>query len=141
MEANVLIEPLQLARDQRGWVVEPVEERHLTGLRNVHVVWTEPGHVRGNHYHRETTEILLVVGPARVCWIRGGEAQEVVLAEGEARRFVFPPGVAHAIQNVGTRPMVLASFTDRPYDPTRPDTVRMELIPLAPAQGAGTAQG
>ncbi|MEJ5238777.1 cupin domain-containing protein [Limisphaera sp. VF-2] len=134
MEAQVSIEPLRLVRDVRGWVVEPVDERHLAGLRNVHVVWTEPGHVRGNHYHRETTEILLVVGPARVRWVSGGAVQELMVAEGEARRLVFPPGVAHAIQNIGTRPMVLASFTDRPHDPQQPDTVRVDLI--VPQEGA-----
>lgn len=134
MEAQVSIEPLHLVRDERGWVVEPVDERHFRGLRNVHVVWTEPGHVRGNHYHRETTEILLVVGPARVRWVSGDSVQELMVAEGEARRLVFPPGVAHAIQNIGVRPMVLASFTDRPHDPQRPDTVRVELI--APEAGA-----
>ena len=128
MNPMVTVENLPVIRDTRGWVVEPVEERHLPGIRNVHVVWTEPGRLRGNHYHRATTEILLVTGPARVCWEEEGRRQETVVAEGEARRFFFPPGVPHVIQNIGTHPIVLVAFTNRPHDPARPDTVRHVLI-------------
>jgi len=128
MNPEVTVSEVRVIRDARGWVIEPVDEQDLHGIRNVHVVWTEPGHVRGNHYHRETTELLLVTGPARVCWEAAGRRQEVEVPAGAARRFVFPPGVAHAIQNTGSEPIVLIAFTNRPHDPTRPDTVRQVLI-------------
>ncbi|MCX8089426.1 MAG: cupin domain-containing protein [Verrucomicrobiae bacterium] len=124
----VLVEPVELICDARGWVIEPVNEAALIGKRNVHVVWTEPGAVRGNHYHQRTTEIIVVVGPARVR-VREGEAvRDQLVAAEQALRFTIPPGVPHAIQNTGTRPMILMAFTDQPHDRARPDTFPFPLI-------------
>lgn len=60
--------PLRQARDARGVVFEPLEAAELAAQRNVHVVLTEPGAIRGNHYHRLRREIATVIGPARVAW-------------------------------------------------------------------------
>lgn len=125
---KVTVEAVRVNRDPRGWVAEPVGESQLQGIRNVHVVWTLPGEVRGNHFHRETTEILMVVGPARVRWLEQGTSREEQVPQGAAWRFVFPPGVAHAIQNTGTEPGVMVALTDRPHDPAKPDTVGCVLL-------------
>ena len=52
--------------DPRGFVFEPLEGEALIQQRNVHVVVSRPGAVRGNHYHRVGTESLAVCGPALV---------------------------------------------------------------------------
>jgi hypothetical protein len=51
-----------------------------------------------------------------------------MIEEGVVTRFVIPPGVAHAIQNLGTQPMLLVAFRDRPHDLADPDVVRDVLI-------------
>jgi hypothetical protein len=51
-----------------------------------------------------------------------------MVPEGAASRFTIPPGIAHAIQHLGTRVTVLAVFRDRADDPTDPDVVREVLI-------------
>lgn len=127
--ATVLIEPVELVRDARGWTVEPVDETRLLGKRNSHIVWTEPGAVRGNHYHERTTEVFVVVGPARVRLRECGLVRDVLVAAGAAMRFTIPPGVPHAIQNTGDRPMILMAFTDQPHDRAHPDTFPCTLIP------------
>lgn len=129
MSSQIVIEPVAAAADARGWVIEPVDETLLARQRNVHVVWTEPGAVRGNHYHRHATEVMLATGPALVRWREAGETREIMLAAGEASRFTFPPGVPHASKNTGPRPQILVSFSTHPYDPAHPDTVRDVLIP------------
>lgn len=63
---SIMIEDLELVRDERGSVFEPLGPKRISAQRNVHVVLTEPGAIRGNHYHREVTEVLAVVGPALV---------------------------------------------------------------------------
>ena len=128
MQAQVTIERVSFFADARGWVVEPVAEETIRSQRNVHVVFTEPGHVRGNHYHEQTTEIVLVMGPALVRFQEGGATRDVQVPDGEALRFVFPPGIPHAIKNTGNRPAVLTSFDDRPHDRVKPDTIRAVLI-------------
>lgn len=126
--ASVTIEPVELIRDARGWIIEPVDEAGLAGKKNVHIVWTEPGAVRGNHYHQRTTEVFVVVGPALVRLQEGASVRDVVVAADQAMRFTIPPGVPHAIQNTGDRAMILMAFTDQLHDRTRPDTVPCPLI-------------
>jgi UDP-2-acetamido-2,6-beta-L-arabino-hexul-4-ose reductase len=116
------------AQDARGIVFEPLNAAELAAQRNVHVVITEPGHVRGNHYHRLATEIFAVVGPARVRVRAEDGLRDFVLASGEIRRFVIPPGVAHAIRHEGSQPGVLVSFSTRPHDPQNPDTFREVIL-------------
>ena len=115
-------------RDERGMAYEPIGPGALPEQRNAHVVFTEPGHIRGNHVHHPTTEILTVTGPALVRYREGGEAHDVEVPDGVSMAFRFRPGVAHAIQNTGSTRQVIVAFKDRPYDPVDPDTETVELI-------------
>jgi dTDP-4-dehydrorhamnose 3,5-epimerase-like enzyme len=116
------------ARDARGMVFEPLNAAELAAQRNVHVVITEAGHVRGNHYHRVTTEILAVLGPALVRVRAEDGLRDFMVAVGEIRRFVIPPGMPHAIRHDGSQAGVLVSFTTQPHDPSNPDTCPEVLI-------------
>lgn len=122
------VESLPVHRDSRGGVFEPLAPAELAGQRNVHVVVTEPGAVRGNHYHRRGTEVLTVMGPALVRTRQGAEVTDTEVPAGEVVRFTIPPGVAHAIRNTGTSPTVLVSFNTELHDPRDPDVVREVLI-------------
>ena len=100
----------------------------LADQRNVHVVITHPGHVRGNHVHRVNTEQLTVHGPALVRYRVDGTDHDLEVDDREVVRVRFPPGVPHAILNTGAGPNVIAAFKDHPYDPDAPDTERVVLI-------------
>ena len=129
--ARVLLEPVKLNSDARGAVFEPLNAAELRVQGNTHVVLSEPGAIRGNHYHRVGTEITVVVGPALVRYrdVTGnGAVQEVAVAAGTAQRFSFTAGVAHAFSNPGPGVMVLASFNTEVHDPAAPDVVREVLI-------------
>lgn len=128
MTPQVTIENVSFFSDARGWVIEPVDEALLAGQRNAHVVLSEPGAIRGNHYHERSTEVFVVVGPALIRLRESGEIRDVRVPEGQAMRFTVPPGVPHAIQNTGTRPMVLMSFSTLPHDRHHPDTLPAVLI-------------
>ncbi|MHB1310333.1 MAG: polysaccharide biosynthesis C-terminal domain-containing protein [Limisphaerales bacterium] len=119
---------LRQAADPRGWLFEPLDAAALAGCRNVHVVLTRPGHIRGNHFHRRTTEILAVAGPALVRVRGGGAIRDFVVPVREAHRFTMAPGTPHAILNTGTEMGLTVSFTDQVHDPQDPDTVREVLI-------------
>lgn len=128
MSASVTFETVALHADARGWVVEPVNEAQLQWARNTHVVLSEPGAVRGNHFHHHATEIFVALGPALVRWREDGVLKDVNVPEGVAMRFTMPPGIPHAIKNTGTQPMVLMAFSSQPHDRANPDTVREVLI-------------
>ncbi len=124
----VEIRQLKVHRDGRGAVFEPLEPALLTGWRNVHTVISEPGAIRGNHRHLRGTEIATVFGPALVRYRSAERTEEVRVPAGEAWRFVFPPGTAHAFKNTGDRPIVLVCFNTEEHDAARPDAERVELI-------------
>lgn len=115
--------------DDRGVVFEPIQAADFTGLQNAHVVISNPGAVRGNHYHKKGREIIVVMGPGLVCYREGGQVREVTVPEKAVYRFDFPPGIAHALKNTGTQPSLLVAFNSLSHDPENPDTVSDILIP------------
>jgi len=121
-------ERLALKADARGFVFEPARIAELAAQQNVHVVISEPGAVRGNHFHKRGSEILTVIGPALVRVREDGEVRDVIVAEGGVMRCDFPPLVAHAVQNTGTRANVLVAFNTVAHDPVTPDVVPDRLI-------------
>jgi dTDP-4-dehydrorhamnose 3,5-epimerase-like enzyme len=128
--SSVTIEKLDSFRDVRGLVFEPVGPGDLVRQGNVHVVVTEPGCVRGNHYHRQGSEITVVVGPALFRYRDGDGVCDVEFAAGEVARVRIPPGVAHAFQNPGPGPMLLIGFNTEVHDRARPDVVADVLVPV-----------
>lgn len=128
MNSQVTVEPVEIVNDVRGWVIEPVDEILLADKRNVHVVCSEPGAVRGNHYHERTLEVFVVVGPALVRIRENASIRDIPVADGQAVRFTVPPGIAHAIKNTGVRPTILMSVTNQLHDRSHPDTMRAELL-------------
>jgi dTDP-4-dehydrorhamnose 3,5-epimerase-like enzyme len=125
---RVKVRKLKVHADARGAVFEPLEPELLQGWQNVHTVMTEPGGVRGNHRHLRGTEVTCVLGPALVRYRGGDETREMAVPAGEAWRFQFPPGTAHAFKNTGPKPLLLVCFNTELHDPSNPDAEREELI-------------
>jgi len=119
---------LDVLSDDRGTVFEPLASDEIFHQKNVHVVTSGPGVVRGNHYHAKGTETIVVVGPVLVRFREGGDDRDVEVPENQVYRFVFPHKVPHAIKNTGDKTNMLVAFNTEPHDPDRPDTVREVLI-------------
>ena len=132
MSARVIAETIHCHADPRGWVFEPLEPDLIPSQRNVHVVVTGPGGIRGNHRHQHGTETAVVIGPALVRLREDGHVRDITVSAGEALRLTIPPGIAHAFQNTGLEPMLMIAFNTVPHDPAQRDLVRDVLIP---AQG------
>lgn len=128
MSKRVLVETVRLASDPRGSVYEPLGPAELPAQANCHVVVTGPGQVRGNHYHPRGTEVLTVMGPARVRTKDGDDVADVNVPPGQVLRFTIPPGVSHAIRNTGPAPMLLVAFNTVAHDPADPDVVREVIL-------------
>ena len=125
---QVVVEKLNVHRDSRGMVVEPLDGERLGTQRNVHVVFSQPGEIRGNHYHPRGTEVLVVQGPALVRLREDGRVCDYPVPDGEVHRFMIPPGVPHAVRHEGERQGFLVGFNSCPHDPRNPDTVREVLM-------------
>jgi len=116
-------EKLRVVSDSRGVVFEPIGVEDIFKQKNSHVVLSECGVIRGNHYHIKGEEVMAVLGPALVRTKENGLIDEVVIPEGEAYQFVFRPGTSHAIKNLSGRINLLAAFNTTVHDPQNPDTV------------------
>jgi dTDP-4-dehydrorhamnose 3,5-epimerase-like enzyme len=126
--SRVLVEKLRQASDARGLVFEPLDAAGLAQQRNVHVVLTLPGHIRGNHAHRVGTEVTTILGPGKVTYRENETVTAIEVPANETWRFVFPPGIAHTFENTGAGPMIIVSFNSVPHDPDNPDTYRDPLV-------------
>lgn len=101
--------------DRRGWRVDLLQACGLGSGRigDLHVVTLEAGACRGNHFHPETDEWLLVFGgPAVLAWREPGSNEvKRVPIEGEGPwLFEIPAGVEHALQNRSTRKIYLVAL-------------------------------
>lgn len=122
------VEVLRAIRDPRGLLFEPVDDVQLAAQKNAHLVLTEPGCVRGNHYHRVGTEITVLTGPAFVRLREDGVVRDLEIPPGEVWRLTIPPGVVHAYRNPGPGTMVLIAFNTEVHDPGNPDAVREAIL-------------
>jgi dTDP-4-dehydrorhamnose 3,5-epimerase-like enzyme len=126
--AGVIIESVKAHCDARGSVFEPLTDAELAAQKNVHVVLTQPGEIRGNHAHRTAVEITTVVGPCLVRLKETGKVRDLEIPAGETWRLTIPPGVVHAFRNTGAGVMVLVSFSTNLHDPSGSDTVREQIL-------------
>jgi UDP-2-acetamido-2,6-beta-L-arabino-hexul-4-ose reductase len=125
---SVKIEYLNVEGDERGFVFEPLEAEALPLQRNTHVVLTQPGFVRGNHYHTRGTEVIVVHGSTLVRFRDRQLLQEMHVGENETVRFIIPSEVSHAFKNTGNSTNVLVAFNTVAHDKEKPDVVQDILI-------------
>lgn len=114
--------PLHLARDRRGDLFEAAP-----GTAGGHVFFsvTNPGITRGDHFHLFRVERFIVLhGQAEVSWrpVLGAGVHRVQVSGTTPEAVDIPPLATHAITNSGDTPLLTAFWTDRPFDPARPDT-------------------
>ena len=125
---KVKIEHLDVQGDERGCVFEPLEPEAIPIQRNVHVVLTQPGCVRGNHYHKRGTEVIVVHGSTLVRFRDKQVLYEEKVVDNQTVRFVIPSEVTHALKNTGSRATVMIAFNTVAHDREGPDVVRDVLI-------------
>ena len=114
--------------DIRGFVFEPIDKKQIYGMKNCHVVISDPGAVRGNHYHVTGTEIIVVVGPALFRVKEENEIYDIEIPEGQVSQFIIPPQIAHAIKNTGENANMLIAFNTVEHDAQDPDVIADVVI-------------
>jgi oxalate decarboxylase/phosphoglucose isomerase-like protein (cupin superfamily) len=129
--AEVRKHVLDARRDQRGWVINPiVPSPPGMVLGHVHVASLEPGAVRGNHVHPDSSEYVAVWG-GRADVLHehedGGPVREQV-SEDELVVFEIPAGVAHAVTNTGDTTIYLIAYYFGSQDEEWPHTERKSLV-------------
>jgi UDP-2-acetamido-2,6-beta-L-arabino-hexul-4-ose reductase len=125
---SLIVEEIEVYSDTRGFVFEPIAKEYLDKQHNAHIVISHPEAVRGNHYHINGTETIIVMGPALVRIKEAGKIRDINIPERKAFRFIIPPMISHAIKNTGSQPNILAAFNTFAHDPANPDVDEDILI-------------
>ncbi|XP_042412107.1 uncharacterized protein LOC122001436 isoform X1 [Zingiber officinale] len=106
--------PSKIARDWRGWLMDPVKAAREAGLpgiftgralkcASVHVGQIQPGGIRGNHRHNMCNETFILWGAETKFRLENPKDKgytEVTFGPDEVVLAVSPQGTAHAIINI-----------------------------------------
>jgi oxalate decarboxylase/phosphoglucose isomerase-like protein (cupin superfamily) len=100
----------------------PAEALEFLGrVHDMHLSSTEPGAIRGNHYHLKRREVIAVMPGAAwsLHWDEGegAEAQHRQFDGGSAILVLVSPGASHAVRNDGGKTLWLVALSSEPYDP------------------------
>ena len=131
---GVLIEPLQVYPDDRGFFCElarlgkglaskmvPDDQRKI----QISLTLTYPGTIKAIHYHSEQTDLWAPVSGMVQVFLYDlrrnsstfGAINTIFAGRFQPWEILIPPGVAHGYKALGVEPIQLLYFTDRHYNP------------------------
>lgn len=106
----------QMKTDQRGWAFFPFQAgpdvRPPCDTESLHLVMSEPGAVRGNHFHHHSAEWFCVFGGRAELYYEEEGIVQTVLVDRDDLVIHIPAGVPHAVKNIGTTPVYLLAFRE-----------------------------
>lgn len=130
----ILVNRKPVFADERGEITDIIENESFDSLT---LLSTRKGTVRGNHFHKETTQYTYVLeGACRYLYQKPGEATaSAIVRKGDL--IVSPPLERHAFEAL--EDSVLLAFCKGPRGGTQyeSDTFRLEELLAAPAGGEG----
>jgi oxalate decarboxylase/phosphoglucose isomerase-like protein (cupin superfamily) len=105
----------------------------LGRLEDVHITTLLPGYSRGNHYHANKKEVLIVLFEDRwqLSW-DNGEATEVTAQHFSGTGAVLievDPLSSHAITNTGHVPLWILGLSNAAWDASDPDAHPRQVVP------------
>ena len=117
--------PIEMHTDDRGDITDIF---YKSNIHHVAVVRSNKGAVRGNHYHKETTQYMLITKGALEYWHKPleseGEAECILLQQGD---FVeTPPNEIHALNIVEDNEFVVFTTGLRGGQDYEADTFRID---------------
>lgn len=135
---GVVVRPAVTHVDRRGTLVEifnPEWDLDDEPLRYVYQASIRPGMVKGWVMHRiQTDRIFPTFGTCRIVLFDGreespthGRLEELYVGELNRATVVIPPGIWHAVQNVGVSEAAFVNAPSHPYRHEQPDKYRLPL--------------
>lgn len=124
---GVVIRPLRVFNDPRGWLIELFRQDELVQESwpvMTYVSQTLPGVARGPHEHVDQTDGFAFVGPSdfklfmwdiRVASPTCGRRLVLILGASNPGAIWIPPGVVHAYRNIGIVPGLVFNAPNRLY--------------------------
>jgi len=112
--------------------VSEVDMVFLDTIENIHFGKIRPNSIRGNHFHDQRKEILIVVYLDRwtLAWAQkdSSETTEKIFKESGAVLIKINSEVAHAVKNDGKKDLDIISLSNRMFSEENPDTFSKILM-------------
>ncbi len=107
--------PLNPHEDKRGFSWFPFKDLpqfENIPLLNFHLAELKPGAIRGNHFHPNHTEYLLLFGSEIRLFVEdfNGVQEEETLSGNPDFLFIIPPNVRHILENVSSKTNYFVGF-------------------------------
>lgn len=124
---DILVRPLRVFSDSRGWLIELFREDELVQQWwpvMTYVSQTLPGVTRGPHEHLDQTDGFGFFGPSdfqlflwdiRAASATRGHRMVMVVGESNPAAVWIPPGIVHAYRNIGSVPGLVFNAPNRLY--------------------------
>lgn len=96
----------------------------------VSVILSNPGVVRGNHWHQTKHEKFIVIkgtGIIRLRKVGTNEISSFNISDKYFKVIDIPAGFTHNLENIGTEDMITLVWASENYDPNNPDTYNLEV--------------
>ena len=130
MIEGVKIHDQFIHKDHRGFLLRLVRKEHVDDriFGDSYIVSSIPGVVRGNHFHKRTTEwFCLIKGKGCLGLKKGEQVDFINLDDKNFKLIEIPPGIAHAIKNTGDEVMIFFAYADERFNPDD-DDIHSEII-------------
>lgn len=116
--------PLEFHEDDRGTIVDIFYKSHI---EHVAIIRSKAGSIRGNHYHEESTQHMLITKGSLEYWykkIDSDEIQCVIMQEGDI--VSTPPYEVHALRIIDENEFIVFSEGLRGGRDYESDTIRID---------------
>lgn len=132
---GVLVKPLKVVPDERGWLIEVLrrDDEQFSRFGQVYVSATYPGVIKAWHYHtRQTDNFACIAGMIKLVLVdtredspTRGNINELFLGVQQPLLVQVPKLVYHGWKCISQEPSLVINVPDEPYDRDNPDERRL----------------
>ena len=131
---NIEIIELENYGDKRG-VLYNISDAHmqfLDKIKNTHFGRISPGSIRGNHYHHQTKE-MLIISYSDIWTLAWAEKDSAEISKKEftgsgAVLIKINDEIAHSVKNNGNKDLEIIALANRIFSQENPDTFSKILL-------------
>ena len=120
--------------DKRGalYNVPDTDLLFLDKIQNIHFGKIHPNSIRGNHYHHQSKEILIITysDTWTLAWAKtdSAEMSKKEFSGSGAILIKVNERIAHSIKNNGDKDLEIIAFSNRIFSKEDPDTFYRDLL-------------
>jgi dTDP-4-dehydrorhamnose 3,5-epimerase-like enzyme len=131
---DIEITKLENYGDTRGalYNIPDTDMQFLDKIQNIHFGKICPGSIRGNHYHYQSKEMLIIgyLDTWTLAWAKkdSDEISKKEFTESGAVLVKINEGVVHSVKNNGDKELEIIALSNRIFSKENPDTISRILL-------------